>query len=675
LTPPFAHDYNSPSYNHFEFRDSNLVGTTFTTLDLIIFFGSLTAVMAIGLLVGRKEETSEDYFLAGREIPWWGVAGSIFGSNVSANHMIGMMGIGFSVGFAQSHFELGAIAGLMLLCYGFLPIYRKLKVYTLAEYLGQRYDDRSRIAYAIIMILIMAVVQLVPALYIGARSTCILMGGDAVEQVSLNSTAAAESPDPSDPDSGSDQLQDQSSNGLKVDRFYYALFVIALAAISASYTILGGLKAVIWTDVMQSFLLLLAGIVLALLTFDQIGGWGEMMLRDQAGAGKMHLYLPSHHPELPWTGVLTGLMALHFFYWGTNQFIVQRALAARSYSEARIGIIAAGFLKLLIPFFAIGTGVAAFYLFQERLPQRTIAPDTAFTELVLLVVQPIGFGLIGIISAGVIGAILSSIDSTMNSAATIVTVDLYRKYINPEASDSQMIRVGRLSIVVFVTLAALMAIWVIDPNSDKNFFLQIVDYQGYLTPGLLVVFLLGLFWRGATAAGAFATILAGVPLSGLVELAYNSYLGTIPTIAVYLGTQLNFFHRVLAVILLCGGVHVLVSQLGGTDRKEEPLVWADLGDHDPAALRRLLCFLLLWIVALAGLGYVVYSEQASPTFSAWLGAVMTLILLPFARAAGLGSNLESGNAASTEATALLKDDLTWAILLCSAAVFMMYYFY
>ena len=675
MTPPFAHDYNSPSYNHFEFSDSNLVGTTFTTLDLIIFFGSLTAVMAIGLLAGRKEETSEDYFLAGREIPWWGVAGSIFGSNVSANHMIGMMGIGFSVGFAQSHFELGAIAGLMLLCYGFLPIYRKLKVYTLAEYLGQRYDDRSRIAYAIIMILIMAVVQLVPALYIGARSTCILMGGDAVEQVSLNSTAAAESPDPSDPDSGSDQLQDQSSTGLNVDRFYYALFVIALAAISASYTILGGLKAVIWTDVMQSFLLLLAGIVLALLTFDQIGGWGEMMLRDQAGAGKMHLYLPSHHPELPWTGVLTGLMALHFFYWGTNQFIVQRALAARSYSEARIGIIAAGFLKLLIPFFAIGTGVAAFYLFQERLPQRTIAPDTAFTELVLLVVQPIGFGLIGIISAGVIGAILSSIDSTMNSAATIVTVDLYRKYINPEASDSQMIRVGRLSIVVFVTLAALMAIWVIDPNSDKNFFLQIVDYQGYLTPGLLVVFLLGLFWRGATAAGAFATILAGVPLSGLVELAYNSYLGTIPTIAVYLGTQLNFFHRVLAVILLCGGVHVLVSQLGGTDRKEEPLVWADLGDHDPAALRRLLCFLLLWIVALAGLGYVVYSEQASPTFSAWLGAVMTLILLPFARAAGLGSNLESGNAASTGATALLKDDLTWAILLCSAAVFMMYYFY
>ena len=123
------------------------MGTTFTTLDLIVFFGSLIAVMSIGLLAGRKEETSEDYFLAGRRIPWWGVAGSIYGSNVSANHMIGMMGIGFSVGFAQSHLELGAIAGLMLLCYGFLPVYRRLKVYTLSEYLGQRFDDRSRLRH------------------------------------------------------------------------------------------------------------------------------------------------------------------------------------------------------------------------------------------------------------------------------------------------------------------------------------------------------------------------------------------------------------------------------------------------------------------------------------------------------------------------------------------------
>ncbi len=132
--------------------------SSLTSIDLVIFLAALLAAMAIGFMVGRREETSEDYFLAGRKIPWWGVAGSIFGSNVSANHLVGMMGIGFGVGFAQSHFELGAIAGLMLLCYGFLPVYRALNIYTLSEYLGRRYDERSRLLYAVIMVLIMVVV-------------------------------------------------------------------------------------------------------------------------------------------------------------------------------------------------------------------------------------------------------------------------------------------------------------------------------------------------------------------------------------------------------------------------------------------------------------------------------------------------------------------------------------
>ena len=145
--------------------------------------------MVIGVIASRLEKTSEDFFLAGRQTPWWGVAGSIFGSNVSANHMVGMMGIGFSVGFAQAHFELGAIVGLMLLCYGLLPVFRKLKIYTLSQYLGERYDERSRLSYSLIMIALMAITQMVPALYIGSRSVCVLIGGDAVKQVgSFNHT-------------------------------------------------------------------------------------------------------------------------------------------------------------------------------------------------------------------------------------------------------------------------------------------------------------------------------------------------------------------------------------------------------------------------------------------------------------------------------------------------------
>lgn len=625
------------------------MGELLTSLDLALFFAALVFAMGVGLFAGRKEKTSEDYFLAGKSIPWWGVAGSIYGSNVSANHLVGMMGIGFSVGFAQSHFELGAILGLMVLCYGFLPVYRRLGLYTLSEYLGQRYDDRSRLAYAVIMVTIMAVVQMVPGLYIGARSTCVLMGGSAVEEVPVPDAAA---------DSAEPAVQ------FNVNKTYYIAFVIALGVISASYTILGGLKAVIWTDVIQSFLLLAAGILVAVLVFREIGGWNELMRIDLAGDDKMHLYLPMNHAQLPWTGVLTGLLAMHCFYWGTNQFIVQRALGARSDKEAKLGIIAAGFLKLLIPFFAIASGVAALYLFRERLPNQEIAADTAFTEAVKLVV-PAGYGIVGLISAGLIGAILSSIDSMMNSAATIVSVDIYQKYVNPKASDQQLILVGRGSIVAFVVLAVLMAIFVLDPNSKSNFFLDIANYQNYLTPGLLVAFATGMIWPRGTSAAAFTTILFGVIFSFVFELLYARFLGTIPAVAAMFGTNLNFFHRVVFVILASVLVYVGVSLATTPDPKKGRLVWTDLGGHRPGTLRRLGLAVLLAVAVFAALGFLMYAGWVSPTLCAWLGAGWTLATFLVAVASGNDEGLRG----------FVLDDRTWAGLLSAAAVFMMFYFY
>ena len=666
------------------------MGTVFTTFDLVVFFAALITAMVVGLLAGRKEEKAEDYFLAGREIPWWGVAGSIFGSNVSANHMVGMMGIGFSVGFAQTHFELGAIAGLMLLCYGFLPVYRKLEVYTLSEYLGRRYDERSRVAYAVIMVIIMAVVQMVPALYIGGRSVCVLLGGDAVERVQVESDQGGDggplpSPAAVDEDTPEGQGNAESdavastSRGsrttLNVNPTYYQSFVIALAVIAASYTVLGGLKAVIWTDVIQSFLLLASGILLAVLAFGHLGGWGAMIELDRAGADKMHLYLPSTHQQLPWTGVLTGLMMTHFFYWGTNQFIVQRALSARSDAEARLGIVAAGFLKMLIPFFAIGTGVAAFYLFQSELPGQVIDPDTAFTELVKLVI-PVGFGVIGLIAAGVIGAILSSIDSMMNSAATIVTMDLYKRFIHPQADDRQLIRIGRLTIVALVTLAAFMAIYFLDPNSKQNFFLQIADYQSYFTPGLLVAFFLGMFWPRSTATGSIVTILSGIFFSWLVEYSYNSYHLTHDGLAGYFGPQLNFFHRVIAVVALCVAVHVVVSCFSRREVEKERLVWSDLGGHEPQDLRNLGIGIILSIGVFAALGLAMYAELLTPTWCAVLGGLWTFGI--FSRPLLLrlmGESTGEEGATRTPISSTVRNDRFWASVLCALAVFMMYYFY
>lgn len=648
------------------------MGEIFTTLDYVLFFVALAGVMIIGLIAGRKEDSSEDYFLAGRKIPWWGVAGSIYGSNVSANHMVGMMGVGFSIGFFQSHFELGAILGLMVLCYGFLPVYRKLGVYTLSEYLGKRYDDRSRVSYAIIMVIIMAVVQMVPGLYIGARTICVLLGGDAVEEVIEEAAPEADGNPAGDGEEAATPAQEKKQN---VKFSYYALFVVLLALISAGYTIFGGLKAVIWTDFMQSMLLLVAGIAVAWLTFSELGGWAKMMEFDaaeEAAKQRMHIYQPPNHPQLPWTGVLTGLFAMHCFYWGTNQFIVQRALGARSDTDAKLGIIAAGFLKLLIPFFAIAPGVAAFYLFREKMPDRTIDPDAVFPELVKYVI-PAGYGLVGIIGAGLIGAILSSIDSMMNSAATIVTMDIYKKYMNPDATDDQLIRAGRISIVAFVLLATLLALFIMDPNSDENFFLQIANYQNYLTPGLLVAFFMGMFWPRGTGTGAFCAILSGIFFSWLAEFLYNSNIQSWPLVLETFGEKLNFFHRVVFVLPLSAALHVVVSLMTEPDEEKGRLNWTDLGGHSSADLKNLVLRIAGTLVTFVILAVMMVYGKITPTVAASLGAVATF--LAFQRHISRTRRIVQDESGTESSVPLSRDDRFWAGILCSAAVFLHYYYY
>ncbi|MFV2069663.1 MAG: SLC5 family protein [Pirellulales bacterium] len=694
------------------------MNSALTPLDGAIFVVSLLAVMAVGLVAGRRETTAADYFLAGRTIPWWGVAGSIFGSNVSANHMVGMMGIGFTVGFAQSHFELGAIAGLMVLCYGFLPVYRRLNLYTLSDYLRQRYDERSAALYAVFMLIVMVLVQMVNGFYIGSRSLNVLFAtgevaataddpraeGASGDRLSGAATAGGDS---------SDRAVDGPSDHREVRRaqipfHYYALGVLALVVVSGTYTIIGGLKAVVWTDVMQSVLILIAGLAVAVLVFAQpeIRGWAGMRRIDAqeqeitveiegppqvlriGGERKMRLYLPSDHAELPWTGVLTGLMIMHVYYWGTNQFIVQRALAARSDAEARRGIVVAGFLKMLIPFFAIGSGIAAYYLFQQRMPGVTIDSDAAFTEVVKLVV-PRGIGLMGLIATGLIGAILSSVDSMMNSAATIVTFDLYKRYVNPEADEKRLIWIGRLSILVFVTVAALVAILVLDPNSTKHFFLQIIDQQTYLVPGLVVVFFLGMLWRGATATAAFVTILLGPLFSLLLHFGYQAAVAShvladghiaadAPALFQTFGPQLNMFHRVTGTVLFCIGAQIALSMVTQRDATKSRLTWTELGGHDRHALRRMLGRTLGALALYAVLAGAMVRGVVNPLGAAVLAAAWTVGLgIRYAAQAASGRH-EQADAETPRRgplVALLAEDRFWAGLLCGLAVFMLFYFY
>ena len=509
-----------------------------TAIDIAIFLLSILAVLAVGLWAGRKEESADDFYLAGKNVPWWGVAGSIFGTNVSAEHLVGMLGIGYSIGFAQAHFEYGAIAALLVLAFVFLPLYRGMGLYTLSEYLARRYDGRSGVLYSAFNILTIVIVRMALGFYIGARALSYLLDG----------------------------------TDLAID---YSTGILIFAVVTATYTIAGGLKAVIWTDVMQSTLLLLAGVFVAALVFGQpeVGGFGGLLAKDAAmpaAEQKFHLYLPPDHPQLPWTGVFTGLLIIHVFYWSTNQFIAQRALAARSEFDARMGILAAGYLKLLIPFVSIATGVAAGYLFEARLADGELAalplPDDAFPLLVRMIV-PAGYGLVGLITAGLIGAILSSIDSMMNSGATLFTFDFYRRYLDPDASERRLILVGRISIVAFVAIAAAIAASIYTEDAADNFFLKVPAQMGHVVPGIAVAFLGGVLWRRATATAAFWALLASPVFSLLIELGYGAWAGgsspLATALAEYLGPQLNFLHRTAMTALFALIALVGISLLGG----------------------------------------------------------------------------------------------------------------
>ena len=605
------------------------VGDLLTSLDVVVFVGSLLAVMGMGLWAGRNEATSEDYYLAGRNTSWWGVAASIFGSNVSANHIVGMMGIGFSIGFAQSHFEISAIAGLLVMCYAFLPIYRRLQVYTLSEYLEKRYNDQCRLIYAIIMVIVMVVIQMVPAFYIGSRSVNILLQGGPGE----------------------------------INQTHYVIGIVVMAIISGSYTILGGLKAVILTDTLQSILMLIAGLVVAYLTFSQpeIGGWNGMAELDAMGAEKLHLYRPSDHPDLPWSGVLFGLIILHFNYWGTNQFIVQRAISARSDADARIGIIAAGFLKLMIPFYSVGAGIAAFYFLQAR--DMEVAPDAVFTTMLAELVAPVGYGLMGIVAAGLLGAILSSIDSMMNSAATIVTFDIYRRYFRPDASERSLILFGRCCILVFVIGGALITILSMDPNSQENFFLQLSKYQSKFVVGVVVAFLLGMLWPRATPAGGTAAIVSGAIFGFAIPWLYDTYLISIPALEEAFGTKLNFMHTAFANFVLASLVHVGVSLATKMDPEKSKMTWIGLGIFTPTALRRFGVLLTVTVAVYFWLGLAMVRAQLLPGQAGSIAALWTFAMFWL----GATRSAETGSGAS-------RRDLILAGLLAGSAVWMLYYF-
>ena len=607
------------------------------TIDIIVLIGMLAIMPTAGIIIALRKKTAEDYFLAGRNIKWWAVAGSVFGTNISSFHLIGMLGIGYSIGFVQAHYEI-VFPAILLLCFVFLTSYRRLDVFTLSQYLEVRYNDKARLLYTILLILII-LVQLVGSFYVGSLTLQWLFGGTSFEMS-------------------------------------YTTGLILIGLITCSYTIWGGMESIVVTDTIQTLMMLAAGTAVAYFTLSQpeIGGFTGLLNLDAAQpreVQKMHLYLPSNHPNLPWTGIFTGLLLQHCFNFSTNQFLVQRVLAANSDSDARKGVIASGFLKLTIPFFSISAGVAAYYLFRSRFNGMDFNSDNAFLKLVETVI-PHGTGLVGMILAGLTAATFSSVDSMMNAATTLLTVDVYQKYVNPKATDKQIVRFGRLMILVMVVASIGLALWTYTPDRTNNFMLKVSAQLSYFTPGIMVAFFVGILWRGASARAAVIAM-AAAPFYGLLaEFIYNNFLGTLPAVQAVFGEKLNFMHRVFLTFLLTLTTLIVLSRTAFPNLRPEGFERLRV-DIDAGQLARAVGLFLLVQAVFVGL---IFLGGFSPKSVAVWAALATfgLFLIAKKERTNRGTEPDLKSETVSRAGLSINNDLLWAGLLTAVSVGVLYYF-
>lgn len=448
---------------------------TYNLLDVLAFVGFIGAVIAVSLYASRQESSTEDYFLAGRTLTWWLIGFSLIASNISTEHFVGMAGAGFgSVGLAIASYEWIAAASLVLVGAFLLPLYLRLGIYTMPEFLEHRYGGPARTLLAVYMLLAYVGVALASVLYSGAIALRTIFGLGLVPGIWL------------------------------------------IGILAGAYTIYGGLKAVVWSDLLQGGGLLLGGVLVLVLGLHAVGGIGSFL---HANQDKLHVVLPATDHDLPWTALAFGIWIPNIFYWGFNQFITQRALGARSLANGQRGIILAAVIKLFIPFIIIFPGIIAFQLYGNQITNG----DRAYAVLVRELVP---VGLRGAMFAALLGAVMSSLDSMLNSASTIFTMDIFRRHLKPDADTATLLRVGRWCTAVLVVAACLLGPL---PAHFEGVFRYIQLVWGFISPGVVAVFLVGLVSRRTPLAAALTGLLLGVPLYGFLlwrfpEIAFLNHM-------------------------------------------------------------------------------------------------------------------------------------------------------
>uniref|UniRef100_UPI0040495598 sodium:solute symporter n=1 Tax=Cephaloticoccus sp. TaxID=1985742 RepID=UPI0040495598 len=460
-----------------------------TGLDWLIIAGYFALLVVIVWWSSRKTDTTADYFLAGRNLSWFVVGCSLLASNIGSEHIVGLAGNGATSGMAMAHWELHAWIMLML-GWVFVPFYYRSGVFTMPEFLELRFDGRTR--------WVLSIVSLVA--YVFTKVSVTVYAGAIVFQALLPDTF-----------------------GSPENAFWIgALTTVILTGI---YTILGGLRAVVYTEVAQTALLLAGSVFITLFGLSQLGGWDELKSTLAAESTRVALWRPLSDPDFPWLGVMIASPIIGIWYWCTDQYIVQRTLAAKSLRDARRGAIFGGFLKVLPVFVFLIPGMIGFALHQKGLlhiPLRTdgsLNGDAVFPTMVTTLLPS---GLRGIVVAGLLSALMSSLASLFNSCATLFTVDIYKR-LKPGLTESALVRVGRLATGVVVVLG-IVWIPVMKYISGGGLYQYLQSVQGYLAPPITAVFLLGLFVPRINARGAFTGLVVGFVL-GLLKIALQAMAG------------------------------------------------------------------------------------------------------------------------------------------------------
>ena len=479
----------------------------------LVFIALYFAILAgIGWWAARREKAvSSDYFLASRDVGWFAVGASLFASNIGSEHLVGLAGSGAATGLAVGHFEWLACLILLLLGWLFVPYYLKSGVYTMPEFLEKRYNSASRTYFTWVSVIGYVLTKISVTLYAGGVVIRAVTGWD----------------------------------------FYTA--AIVLIVVTGLYTIFGGLRAVVYTEVLQAIVLILGSFTLMAIGLSRVGGFSG--LEAKVPEGFFSMWKASSHPDFPWTGIVFGAPILGVWYWCTDQHIVQRVLAAKNINAARTGTIFAGYLKILPVFIFVLPGVVAAALFADIQSN----PDSAYPSLVTRLLPD---GLKGLVLAGMLAALMSSLASAFNACSTLLTWDVYRK-MRPASTEAQLVRFGRISAAVMVVLGLAWIPFMKYISSQIYIYLQSV--QAYIAPPIAACFLLGLFYRRLNGTGAMASLITGLVLGVLrlvLELSNKASGGGLEagTLWHWIAT-INFLHYAVLLFVICTAVLFVVSHM------------------------------------------------------------------------------------------------------------------